>query len=340
MTQPGAVMAAEMAEQPRVLERLAARADDVAQLVRAVVPRPLAGVAIVARGSSDHASVAGRYLLEWATGRPVSLVAPSLHTLYRARVDYHGQLAIAVSQSGRTPEIVTTLRRLTEAGAAGLAITNDPESPLAAACGAVVALDAGEERAVPATKTVTAELLAFALLARGLGDARFAHADLASLPDAVATVLSDAEPARRVAATLADAPRLVVTARGLLYGAALEAALKLQETAGIAAQGFSAADLRHGPIAIVDEGFPVLALSAAGPARGDVAELVAMLRERAARVLTVSMDADADLPLPAVVEPLAPIVAVVAAQQLARELALARGRDPDAPVGLQKVTAT
>jgi glutamine---fructose-6-phosphate transaminase (isomerizing) len=323
-----------------VLERLAARADDVARLVRAVVPRPLAGVAIVARGSSDHASVAGRYLLEWATGTPVSLVAPSLHTLYAARIDYRGQLAIAVSQSGRTPEIVTTLRRLREAGAAGLAITNDPDSPLAAASDAVVSLDAGEERAVPATKTVTAELLAFALLARGLSDPRFADAELASLPGAVATLLSDGEPARRVAARLADAPRLVVTARGLLYGAALEAALKLQETAGIAAQGFSAADLRHGPIAIVDDGFPVVALSADGPARGDVAELVATLRERGARVLTVSTQADADLPLPAVVEPLAPIVAVVAAQQIARELALARGRDPDAPVGLQKVTVT
>jgi glucosamine--fructose-6-phosphate aminotransferase (isomerizing) len=340
MTRHGAAMAAEMAEQPRVLERLAARADEVAQLVRSVVPRPLAGVAVVARGSSDHASVAGRYLLEWATGRPVSLVAPSLHTLYGARVDYHGQLAIAVSQSGRTPEIVTTLRRLRHAGATGLAITNDRDSPLAAAADAVVALEAGEERAVPATKTVTAELLAFALLARGLGDARFADADLASLPDAVATMLSEAEPARRVAATLIDEARLVVTARGLLYGAALEAALKLQETAGIAAQGLSAADLRHGPIAIVDDGFPVVALSAAGPARDDVAELVTVLRERGAHVLTVSTDADADLPLPAVVEPLAAIVAVVAAQQLARELALARGRDPDAPAGLRKVTAT
>jgi glutamine---fructose-6-phosphate transaminase (isomerizing) len=281
MPPSGAIMAAEMAEQPQVLRRLAARADEIVELVRGVAPGPLAGVAIVARGSSDHASVVGRYLLELATGRPLSLVAPSLHTLYEARVDYHGQLAIAVSQSGRTPEIVTTLRRLTDAGAAGLAITNDPDS-----------------------------------------------------------VLSDAEPARRVAATLAEAPRLVVTARGLLYGAALEAALKLQETAGIAAHGFSAADLRRGPIAIVDEGFPVLALSAAGPARGDVAELVAMLRARGARVLTVSTDADADLPLPPVVEPLAPIVAVVAAQQLAHELALARGHDPDAPVGLQKVTAT
>jgi glucosamine--fructose-6-phosphate aminotransferase (isomerizing) len=340
MKHPGAVMAAEMAEQPLVLERLAARADDVAQLVGSVVPRPLAGVAIVARGSSDHASVVGRYLLEWAARRPVSLVAPSLHTLYRAPVDYRGQLAIAVSQSGQTPEIVTTLQRLTQADAAGVAITNDPDSPLAAAGHAVVALDAGEERAVPATKTVTAELLAFALLARGLGDVGFLDADLAALPDAVATVLADSEPARRIAATLADESRLVVTARGLLYGAALEAALKLQETAGIAAHGLSAADLRHGPLAIVDEGFPVLALSAAGPARADVAELVGVLRERGARVLTVSTDPDADLPLPPVAEPLAAIVTVVAAQQIARELALVRGRDPDAPVGLQKVTAT
>src|SRR4051794_5290040 len=101
MTHPGAVMAAEMAEQPLVLERLAARADEVAQLVRSVVPRPLAGVAIVARGSADHASVVGRSLLEWAARRPVSLVAPSLHTLYRVPVDYRGQLAIAVSQSGQ-----------------------------------------------------------------------------------------------------------------------------------------------------------------------------------------------------------------------------------------------
>jgi glutamine---fructose-6-phosphate transaminase (isomerizing) len=340
MTRPGAIMAAEMADQPRVLERLIARADEVARLVEAIVPGPPAGIAIVARGSSDHASVVGRYLLELATGRPVSLVAPSLHTLYGAQVDYSGQLAVAVSQSGRTPEIVTTLARLRDAGAAGVAITNDPQSALAGAADAVIELGAGEERAVPATKTVTAELVAFALLARGLGDARFGDADLAALPGAVASVLSDPEPSRVLATELADEARLVVTARGLLYGAALEAALKLQETAGVAADGISAADLRHGPIAIIEDGFPVLALSAAGPARDDVAELVAVLRARGARVLTISTDRDADLSLAPMVESLAPVTAVVRAQQLARELALTRGRDPDAPTGLTKVTAT
>lgn len=333
-------MADEMAQQPAVLEALAGRADAVAGAARAVAPRPLAGSAIVARGSSDHASVYGRYLLELASGRPVSLVAPSLHLLYRARVDYGGQLVIAVSQSGRTPEIVRTLSALREQGACGAAITNDADSELAAAADLLVPLGAGEERAVPATKTVTAQLLAFALLARGLGPVPFADADLGALPSAVAAVLDDPAPARAVAAQLAGEERLVVSARGLLYGAALEAALKLQETSAISAEGRSAADLRHGPIAVVGAGFPVLVLDAPGPAHADVADLIDDLRGRGARVWTIAAGDDADLPLPALPEALLPIVAVVRAQQLARELALALGRDPDAPAGLNKVTAT
>ena len=333
-------MAAEMAQQPAVLEALAGRADAIAGAVREIAPRPLAGTAIVARGSSDHASVYGRYLLELASGRPVSLVAPSLHLLYRARVDYTGQLAIAVSQSGRTPEIVRTLSALREQGARGLAITNDASSDLASAADLLVALDAGEERAVPATKTVTAQLLAFALIARALGDVPFGDADLRALPEAVQAVLDDPQPARAVAAELAGEDRLVVTARGLLYGAALEAALKLQETSAISAEGLSAADLRHGPIAVVSEGFPVLVLDGPGPAHADAVDLIDDLRARGARVWTIARGAGADLPLPDVTEGLLPIVAVVRAQQLARELALAHGRDPDAPAGLRKVTAT
>lgn len=337
----GARMAAEMAEQPAVLRRLIARADAIAEEVRALAPTPLHGSAIVARGSSDHASVYGRYLLELASGRPVSLAAPSLHLLYDAQVDYAGQLAVAVSQSGRTPEIVATLARLGAAGARTLAITNDAASELANAADGVVALEAGAELAVPATKTVTAQLLAFALIARALGPVPFSDDELRALPEAVARVLDAAAPARAAAAALRDETRLVVTARGLLYGAALESALKLQETAAIAADGLSSADLRHGPITIVEAGFPVLALSAGdGPAAADVAELVALLRERGARVLTISTAADADLPLPQLTEGLAPIVAVVRAQQLAFELALLRGRDPDAPANLSKVTAT
>src|SRR5947209_4268023 len=153
-------MAAEMHEQPERLRELIERSDAIAERVRSVTPSSLNGITIVARGSSDHAAVYGRYLLEAATGRPVSLAAPSLQTLYGVDVDYTGQLVIAVSQSGATPEIVRTLQALQERGGRGLAITNDPESALARAAGETIDLGMGEERAVPATKTVTGQLTA------------------------------------------------------------------------------------------------------------------------------------------------------------------------------------
>jgi glucosamine--fructose-6-phosphate aminotransferase (isomerizing) len=336
----GSQMVAEMAEQPRVLGALLSRAEAIAEQMRALLPADCVGATIVARGSSDHASTYGRYLLEGALRRPVGMAAPSLGALYGIDVDARGYLAIAASQSGRTPEIVAASKRLRADGARTLAITNDAGSDLAAAAGGLIALEAGPELAVPATKTVTAQMLAYALLARGIGEVPFLDAQLAELPGLVDQVLADPEPARVAAAALADATRLVVTARGLLYGAALEAALKLQETTSIAAVALSSADLRHGPIAIVGPGFPVLALLAPGPAYADMLDLVATLRARGALVLTIAPDADADLPLPPVPEPLAPLLAVVRAQQLARELALLRARDPDAPDGLNKVTLT
>jgi glutamine---fructose-6-phosphate transaminase (isomerizing) len=333
----GDLMQAEMAEQPDRLAALIGRCDEVAALVSA----PAAGTSIVARGSSDHASVYGRYLIELAGGRPAGLAAPSLHTLYDARVDYSGYLAIAVSQSGQTPEIVTALQRLQSDGATGLAITNDGASPLAGAADATLALGVGDERAVPATKTVTATLAAFALVATALGETPFTRAELERVPEWVSQVIDDFAPAERVAAGLESATRLLTVGRGLLYAAALEAALKLKETTMISAEGFSAADLRHGPIAIVEHDLPALAFVAHGPAYADMTDLVADLRGRGADVYVAGPDAGADLPLPPdVPEALAPIVAVVRAQQVALALARRRGLDPDHPAGLSKVTAT
>jgi glucosamine--fructose-6-phosphate aminotransferase (isomerizing) len=335
----GTLMQAEMAEQPERLAALIGRADEIAATVAPL--RPAAGTTIVARGSSDHASVYGRYLIELASGRPAGLAAPSLHTLYGARVDYAGYLAIAVSQSGKTPEIVTALQRMQAEGAVGLAITNDGASPLAQAARATLALNAGAEKAVPATKTVTATLAAFALVADALGDAPFTREELQRVPEWVAQVLDDPEPAQRVAAALTEVKRLLTVGRGLLFGAALEAALKLKETTMLSAEGFSGADLRHGPIAIVERGYPVLAFLAGGPAHADMADLVGELRGRGADVHVAAPDAGADLPLPAdVPEALAPIVAVVRAQQVALALARELGLDPDAPAGLSKITAT
>jgi glucosamine--fructose-6-phosphate aminotransferase (isomerizing) len=337
----GTQMAAEMAQQPDVLAALAGRLEETTALVRGLVPAGLAGTIVLARGSSDHAGAYGRYPIELSSRRPVALAAPSLYTLYGAEVDCSGYLAVAVSQSGRTPEIVTTLERMQAAGAAGLAVTNDADSPLAGAAGAALGLGAGEERAVPATKTVTATLQAFAMIAAALGRAPFDAGALARVPDWVAEVLADSAPARRVAEGLTECTRLVAVGRGLLYGAALEAALKLKETTMLSAEGFSGADLRHGPIAVVEHGFPVLAFVADGPAHDDMVDLVGDLRGRGAQVFVAAQDPAADLPLPAEMpEALVPIVAVVRAQQVAHALAGLKGLDPDRPTGLSKVTAT
>jgi glutamine---fructose-6-phosphate transaminase (isomerizing) len=337
----GTFMAAEMAEQPVRLRALIARFQDIAGLARAVAPMPLTGITIVARGSSDHAAVYGRYLLEAATGKAVSLAAPSLHTLYDIDVDYRGQLVIAVSQSGATPEIVSTLRALQDGGGRGLAITNDPASPLAEAAESVIDLGVGEERAVPATKTVTGQFAAFAMLAAALGRVPFTAGELAAVPGSIQAVLDDPGPVGAAAGSLAGASHLIVVARGYLYAAALETALKIKETCSILADGYSAADLRHGPIAAVTRGLPVVALGASGPALADIASLVDELRARQASVLVFGdgLPADVSLP-PEAPEALAPILAVVRGQQLAYELALRLGHDPDSPAGLSKVTAT
>jgi glucosamine--fructose-6-phosphate aminotransferase (isomerizing) len=337
----GQLMAREMAEQPARLSELIGRFDEIAARVRTTAPDPLHGITIVARGSSDHAAVYGRYLLEAATGKPVSLAAPSLHTLYGAHVDYRGQLVIAVSQSGATPEIVRTLEVLQDAEGRGLAITNDPDSALARTADATIELGMGEERAVPATKTVTGQFTAFAITACALGRAPFTRGDLRAVPDRVNEMLDDPAPVVAAAAQLAGASQLITVARGYLFATALETALKIKETCSLLADGYSAADLRHGPIAAVTRGLPVVAFCASGPARDDVVSLVGELRSRGASVLIVGCGETDDVPLPgSVPEPLAPIVAVVRGQQLAYELATALGVDPDSPAGLSKVTAT
>ena len=330
----GILMAAEMAEQPERLGELIGRFDEIVEQVRASAPESLNGITIVARGSSDHAAVYGRYLLEAATGKPVSLAAPSLHTLYGIDVDYSGQLVIAVSQSGATPEIVQTLEALQEAGGLGLAITNDPDSALARAAGETIELGMGEERAVPATKTVTGQFTAFAILACALGSAPFARGDLHAVPEWVQAVLDDRAAVASAAEDLAGASQLIIVARGYLFAAALETALKIKETCALLADGYSAADLRHGPIAAVTRGLPVVAFCASGPARADIASLVDELRARQASVLNVGCGAGADLSLPdAAPEPLAPIVAVVRGQQLAYELAMRSASTRTAPLG-------
>ena len=336
----GRLMSSEMAEQPQVLGRFIERFDEHVASVRAVLPKDLAGVAFVARGSSDHAAIYGRYLAEIASGRPASLVAPSLHTLYRAPVDYSGWLVVALSQSGATPEIESVTRRLQQQGARTLAVVNDTDSPLAAAAEQVIDLAAGPELAVPATKTVTTELVAMAAVAAALGPVPFGRADLDALPATAAEVLESTAQPRDLAESWALAERAFVVARGLLFAAALETALKVKETTGVLAEGMSAADLRHGPIAATGPGAPVLILDGGGAPAADLAAVGRIAAERGAAVARCAQG-DAELPLPAgTPEALTAIPATVRGQQLAAALAKARGVDADAPRGLSKVTAT
>jgi glucosamine--fructose-6-phosphate aminotransferase (isomerizing) len=330
-------MRAEIDEQPEAVERtLRAVTAPAAALAEAMQRRSVEVVVLVARGTSDHAAVYARYLLEAGCGLIATLAAPSLYTTYRAPVDLRRALAIGVSQSGRTPEIVSAMAYARERGALTAAVTNDGSAALAAAVDVPLVTAAGEERSVAATKTFTAQLAAFAALGSALGAGGLD--DLPALPDAIARTLAlCAAPASDAAASLTDAPAAVCVARGLGFCVALEAALKLKETAAIWAEGFSAADLRHGPAAAV-AGLPALVFHGGGPLAADVEAVERELVGRGARVVAVGPGRS--VPTAPASEPLAPFGSVVAAQILAERLARLRGHDPDRPAGLTKVTAT
>jgi glutamine---fructose-6-phosphate transaminase (isomerizing) len=337
----GENMAAEMAEQPGVLDRLVQRREAITASITSLLPKHLCGTVLLARGSSDTAALYGRYLFEMASGRPVALASPSLHTLYRTPADHRGYLAVGISQSGRTPEVVSVLERMRATGARTVAIVNARSSPLSDVADVVIDLAAGGELAIPATKTFTATLVALALVAAALGPVPWSDRDLTALPEHVSQVLDDRYRADVIARRLDGADHVLTVARGPLLAAASETALKIRETSAIFAEAFSAADLRHGPIAAITPEVPVLAFSAPGPAATDVAELCSVLRDRGASVSTISPEPGSDLPLPpAVPEALQPVVAAVRGQQIALSAALARHLDPDAPSGLTKVTLT
>ena len=333
-------MRQEIAEQPAaVAHTLDALAGPAAALAAAARARGVDRVVLIARGSSDHAAVYGRYLLEGRCGIVTSLAAPSLYTTYRAPVDLRGALAIGVSQSGETPEIVSAIAYAAACGALTAGVTNAAGSSLVAAVEHPLVTRAGEERSIAATKTFSAQLAAFAALAAALG-ADALRAGLATIGELMTrTIALSEEPAALAAASLVDDAAAICIARGFSYAVALEAALKLKETSAIWAEGFSSADLRHGPTAAVTSATPALVLHAGGPLEQDVLQLEDELRARGAPVVSIGPGrAVPTAPVPC--EELAPFTLVIPAQLLAERLARLRGRDPDRPAGLRKVTET
>lgn len=342
----------EILEQPAVLARLLEQgAGPVQAVAQAIREREVAYVVLAARGTSDHAGVYAQYLWGALNGLPVALAAPSLFTLYAGKPRLSQALVVGISQSGQSPDVVSVVAAGRQQGALTLAITNAPGSPLAQAAEFALDLQAGPERAVAATKSYTAELLTLAMLSTAMLAEPGVHwAALRQVPQAVAQALALEGEARRLAEAQRSLSRCVVLGRGYSFTAALEWALKLKELAYVLANAYAASDFQHGPIAVVEPGFPILALAPQGAALDDALALLRRLREElGAELIVLSDDAEAlrlapagaGLRLPGgLPEWLAPLVGIVPAQLFCYHLTRAKGYSPEVPRHIRKVTLT
>ncbi len=348
MEQGGSVLHAEIFDQPAALRRfLEAEAEHVAEIGRLLAKRKVCYVLIAARGTSGNAARYGQYLFGALNRLPVVTATLSLFTVYDSPPNLAEGLVIGISQSGQSPDIVSVLEAAHRQGAPTIAITNDASSPLAQAADAVIALHVGLERSIAATKTYTAQLLALAMLSMSMARMPLHPSALDSIPTLVEQALT-AEPAAQAAAEgIASSDRCVVLGRGFNMATAFEIALKVKELTYVEAEPQSSATFRHGPIAVVEAGFPVLLLAVGEKVRGELLALGGELRERGGRLVVFGQDgslrhpADLWIPVPnGLTEWLTPPVAVVPGQLLAYHLARARGVDPDRPRTLHKVTLT
>ena len=339
----------EIFEQPGILRNwLDTQLGNVDQIAHAIRERQIDYVFLAARGTSDHAGVYAQYLWGSLNRLPVALAAPSLFTKYAESPRLRNALVVGLSQSGESPDIVSVLAEGRQQGALTLAVTNAIQSPLAQAAEFTIDLQAGIEKAVAATKTYTAELMAVAALAAALSGDREHLAALRRMPDAVEQALAQDEAAGEIAARCHGLTQCVVLGRGYDYATALEWALKLKELAYVFADAYSAADFQHGPIALAAPGFPIFAVATHGAMLADMLALLRRLRnENEAELLVVSDSAEAialaqsALRLPAdIPEWLSPLVSIVPAQLFCYHLTVAKGYDPEAPRGLRKVTLT
>lgn len=331
----------EIREQPEVLRQIVAGNTAPAALAHAIMGRTTHGL-IAARGTSDNAGRYAQYLWGSINNYTVGLTTPSLFSLYHDPPRIQDAMVVGISQSGQSPDIVSVLGSARRQGQPTVAITNDTSSPLAGEADIVLDIRAGAELAVAATKTYTGELANVALISTG-GE----RGELDPLPDAVGSVIEIESSIEEAARAFVDIEQCAVIARGHNHATAFEWALKLQELTYTVAQPFSTADFLHGPIAVIEPGYPVLAVAMSGPTLSDVVEVIERSVAAGARVVTISDDpataaiGECGIVLPdAVPEWLSPIPAIVAAQLFSYHLTLAKGLDPESPRGLRKVTRT
>lgn len=304
-------------------------------------------VVIAARGSSDHAATYATYSWAALAGYPIVLATPSLHSIYHTPPRFDDAFVVGISQSGQSPDIVSVLEDAKRQGHPTLAITNDGNSPLAQIADHVVQLHVGVEQSVAATKTYTAQLTVMAAFAAALSKDKQRIKQLQSLPESLETVINGAAPIASHAERYRYMDRCIIIGRGYNYATAHELALKLKELTYVMATSYSSADFRHGPIATVEEGSPVILIMPDGGALDDMHQLAEELKKRDAELLVISdveaalARAQTRLPLAASVpEWLSPITSIIPGQLFALHLAQAKRLNPDVPRGLLKVTKT
>src|SRR3954466_2055332 len=295
----------------------------------------------VARGSSDHAAHYMAHLVIARLRRLVTSLPMSLVTLYQSQLDCDGLVSWGFSQSGQSPDLIAPIRFFREGGARTVAVVNDAGSPLAEAAQWVLPLHAGAETSVAATKSSIGRLVAGARIVAHWQDDKALLAALETLPEVLErAAYSDWSP---LVDALVDADKLFVIGRGTSLAIAMEAALKFKETCGIQAEAFSGAEIQHGPMALIEEGYPLLVFAPRGPAQAGLLELAGAMRARGARVLLAAPANVREAQLPLVESALPELDAVCAIQSfypMVEALARARGNDPDSPRHLKKVTRT
>ncbi len=341
---PGRNMAAEIAEQPGIFNDLLANRAAIADVAAHIGRRKPRFALLAARGSSDHAALYAKYLIEVLLQLPTGLVSPSATTLYDARPDLTDVLLVSISQSGSSPDLLEVTESGREHGAITVAVTNTTDSPLDSAAEMSVDIRAGHEHAVAATKSYSATLLALYLLFDAVRGGSGAHAE--TIPELAREALeSSRTEVDQAVRRYRDVDRIVTTGRGYSSATAAEAALKLAETSYLPARAYSGADLLHGPVAAVDAETAVLGMCSTGKGAEAMRDVLDAVHRRGADICTIGsaareMTAMQRIILPSCAEELAPLLEVLPVQQLALGLALARGGDPDNPRGLNKVTRT
>ena len=338
----------EIHEQPAVLRQLITREHQVIRrLAAAIRAREVDYVVIAARGTSDNAGRYAQYLFGAVNRLVVALATPSLFSIYKQPPRFANALVIGISQSGKSPDIVSVLAEARRQGALTAAITNFPDSDLGRQTEHVITLHAGDEKSIAATKTYTASLAAIAALSAELAQQPAMQDALEAVPDAVAATLKLSGEIGSVVERYRYMNECVVLGRGYNYATAFELALKLKELTYTIAEPYSSADFMHGPLALIEHGFPAIVVAPSGVVLPEMQEFMQTLKQREAEIIAISDDVDTlslarvplQLPKP-VPEWLSPIVSIVPGQLFSLHLAKVRDFDPDHPRGLRKVTET